>query len=143
MSTAAEEVGAENFFARDSKLDLANVCSEVNIEAKENMEKNPEYEDIGSDCTEDPAMVEKVIRNNLFVLMMKRILYILSIVYYIISCQCILYILGGRNDQHRRRTQIFKGMDPVSDECRQNVSNIDGSTIGRMGKGNILISTNV
>ena len=61
MSTAAEEVGAENFFAQDSKLDLANVCSEVNTEAKEGMEKDPEYDDIGSDGTEDPAMVEKVI----------------------------------------------------------------------------------
>ena len=61
MSTAAEEVGAENFFARDSKLDLANVCNEANTEAKESIEKNREYDDIGSDCTEDPAMVEKVI----------------------------------------------------------------------------------
>ena len=39
MSTAAEEVGAENFFAQDSKLDLANACSEVNTEAKANIEK--------------------------------------------------------------------------------------------------------
>ena len=61
MSTAAEEVGAENFFAQDSKLDLANVCSEVNTEAKASIEKDPEYDDIGSDGTEDPAMVEKVI----------------------------------------------------------------------------------
>lgn len=61
LSTAAEEVGAENFFAQDSKLDLANVCNEANTEAKERSEKNPEYDDIGSDCTEDPAMVEKVI----------------------------------------------------------------------------------
>ena len=61
MSTAAEEVGAENFFAQDSKIDLANVCSEVDTESKESMQKNPEYDDIGSDGTEDPAMVEKVI----------------------------------------------------------------------------------
>ena len=61
MSTAAEEVGAENFFAQDSKLDLANVCSEVSTESKKSIEKNPEYGDIESDGTEDPAMVEKVI----------------------------------------------------------------------------------
>ena len=62
LSTAADEVGAENFFAQDSKLDLANVCSEVNTETSEkDSEKTPDNDVIGSDVIEDPAMVEKVI----------------------------------------------------------------------------------
>ena len=64
LSTAAEEVGAENFFAQESKLDLANVCAESNTDIKSNTKiKERDVSILSEDETEDPALIEMV-KNN-------------------------------------------------------------------------------
>ena len=61
LSTAAEEIGADNFFARESRLDLENVCSEAIAEPKSGNETRTEmYNDLTEEEVEDPALVEKV-----------------------------------------------------------------------------------
>ena len=61
LSTAAEEVGAENFFAQESKLDLANVCSEGSeAESIEIKGRKQDGHNLSDDENEDPAFVEKV-----------------------------------------------------------------------------------
>ena len=62
MSSAAEEVGTDNFFAQESKLDLANVCAEKDAGAT-GIEMGEQISDDGDEFgigMEDPALVEKV-----------------------------------------------------------------------------------
>ena len=61
LSTAAEEIGADNFFAREQRLDLENEFSGEPYEQKSESNRKTQIEnDLDEETTEDPALVEKV-----------------------------------------------------------------------------------
>ena len=61
LSTAAEEIGADNFFAREQRLDLENEFNGEPYEQKSESNTNTQIENNSDDeTTDDPALVEKV-----------------------------------------------------------------------------------
>ena len=61
LSTAAEEIGADNFFAREQRLDLENEFNGEPYEQKSESNTKTQIENNSDDETkDDPALVEKV-----------------------------------------------------------------------------------